>query len=138
MVANYSLKADFFLLLGLLSPSNHGPESHNDLKTPTPMNPPNTLTIQPISPAPSTKTSSVQSIDERQNTDVEPRGPERPSPRVPVISSPSTATTTTTSSGTNGNTQLYTLSQQSLESHSSEEVAVKPEPRSFFSLVPVK
>ena len=63
-----------------------------------------------------------------------------PQAHVETIASPdSTPTTATTSTSTsmNENTPLYALSQQSLDSHSPEELE-KPQPRTFFSLAPAR
>ena len=64
----------------------------------------------------------------------------RPQNHAETIASPdSTPTTATTSTPTsmNENTPLYALSQQSLDSHSPEELKT-PQPRTFFSLAPAR
>ena len=102
------------------------------MKTPTSLVPPNSLEItqnqnlEPSGNAIIGETSAVQ-MGKPQN---------HAGASISPSSTPTTATTSTSASMNNG-TPLYALSQQSLDSHSPEEVK-KPEPKSFFTLAPVR
>ncbi|XP_065051536.1 pleckstrin homology domain-containing family A member 8-like [Rhopilema esculentum] len=120
----------------LLSPRNG---SHHHQKSPTALQPPTTLALKPVSPNLPAKQNPAATFDEGHNgTAKYPKGETRErGPVASSVTSPSSATATTTSSSTNDNNKLYKLSQNSLESHSPEEVQ-KPEPKSFFSATPVR
>eukprot|EP00795_Rhopilema_esculentum_P013711 gene13711-4631_t len=134
--AKLTVLIGIFSILELLSPRNG---SHHHQKSPTALQPPTTLALKPVSPNLPAKQNPAATFDEGHNgTAKYPKGETRErGPVASSVTSPSSATATTTSSSTNDNNKLYKLSQNSLESHSPEEVQ-KPEPKSFFSATPVR
>jgi len=115
-----------------LSPSDKPIDNQHNSKTPTLLIPPNSLEV--------TKNQNIapKKNDAKDEASAVRNG--KPQAHVETIASPdSTPTTATTSTSTsmNESTPLYALSQQSLDSHSPEELE-KPQPRTFFSLAPAR
>ena len=119
-------------ILGVLSPNDKAKEDQRSVKTPTMLIPPNSLEIAQNQSLEPSRNAMLGENSAMQNGKSQNHAGASSSPS----STPTTATTSTSAS-MNDSTPLYALSQQSLDTHSPEDVK-EPEPKSFFSLVPVR